>query len=55
VQANLNGQAAVASPDQYGALVAEQILRKGGNAVDAVVNDPKPADKKRQSTFLKVS
>lgn len=28
---------AVASPDQYGALVAEQILRKGGNAVDAAV------------------
>jgi len=28
---------AVASPDQYGATVAEQILRKGGNAVDAAV------------------
>ena len=33
--ANLAG--AVASPDQYGAIVAEQILRKGGNAVDAAV------------------
>ena len=31
------GQGAVASPDQYGALVAEQILKKGGNAVDAAV------------------
>jgi gamma-glutamyltranspeptidase / glutathione hydrolase len=28
---------AVASPDQYGAVVAEQILRKGGNAVDAAI------------------
>ncbi len=28
---------AVASPDQYGAAVAEQILRAGGNAVDAAV------------------
>jgi gamma-glutamyltranspeptidase/glutathione hydrolase len=28
---------AVASPDQYGADVAEQILKKGGNAVDAAV------------------
>jgi gamma-glutamyltranspeptidase/glutathione hydrolase len=28
---------AVASPDQYGAEVAAQILRKGGNAVDAAV------------------
>ncbi|MDR6982995.1 gamma-glutamyltranspeptidase/glutathione hydrolase [Rheinheimera pacifica] len=36
-QACLKGQAAVASPDQYGALVAEQILKKGGNAVDAAV------------------
>jgi gamma-glutamyltranspeptidase / glutathione hydrolase len=30
-------QGAVASPDQYGAVVAEQILRKGGNAVDAAI------------------
>lgn len=30
-------QGAVASPDQYGALVAEQIFRKGGNAVDAAI------------------
>jgi gamma-glutamyltranspeptidase/glutathione hydrolase len=36
-QASLKGQAAVASPDQYGAAVAEQILKKGGNAVDAAV------------------
>lgn len=36
-QACLKGQAAVAAPDQYGATVAEQILRKGGNAVDAAV------------------
>lgn len=28
---------AVASPDQYGALVAEQILAQGGNAVDAAI------------------
>src|SRR5690606_33606218 len=28
---------AVASPDTYGAMVAEQILRKGGNAVDAAI------------------
>lgn len=28
---------AVASPDQYGALVAEQVLRNGGNAVDAAI------------------
>jgi gamma-glutamyltranspeptidase / glutathione hydrolase len=28
---------AVASPDQYGAVVAEQVLRAGGNAVDAAV------------------
>src|ERR1700712_5299139 len=28
---------AVASPDQYGAQVAAQILKKGGNAVDAAV------------------
>ncbi|HSG52884.1 MAG TPA: gamma-glutamyltransferase, partial [Rheinheimera sp.] len=34
-EASLAG--AVASPDQYGASVAEQILRKGGNAVDAAV------------------
>ena len=31
------GSGAVASPDQYGAAVAEQILRQGGNAVDAAV------------------
>ncbi|WP_215397744.1 gamma-glutamyltransferase [Rheinheimera oceanensis] len=37
VQACLKGQAAVASPDQYGAAVAEQILKRGGNAVDAAV------------------
>lgn len=36
-QACLKGQAAVASPDQYGAAVAEQILKRGGNAVDAAV------------------
>lgn len=30
-------QGAVASPDQYSALVAEQILRKGGNALDAAI------------------
>ncbi|MBO9558340.1 MAG: gamma-glutamyltransferase [Caulobacter sp.] len=28
---------AVASPDRYGALAAQEILRKGGNAVDAAV------------------
>jgi gamma-glutamyltranspeptidase/glutathione hydrolase len=28
---------AVASPDRYGALAAEEILKKGGNAVDAAV------------------
>lgn len=28
---------AVASPDQYGAIVAENILRSGGNAIDAAV------------------
>ncbi|MBZ9613730.1 gamma-glutamyltransferase [Rheinheimera maricola] len=33
----LNATAAVASPDQYGATTAEQILRQGGNAVDAAV------------------
>jgi gamma-glutamyltranspeptidase/glutathione hydrolase len=31
------GSGAVASPDQYGAAVAEQILRRGGNAVDAAI------------------
>ncbi len=31
------GSAAVAMPDQYGAQVAEDILRAGGNAVDAAV------------------
>ncbi|MDP2713201.1 gamma-glutamyltransferase [Rheinheimera sp.] len=35
--ANPAGSGAVASPDQYGAAVAEQILRRGGNAVDAAV------------------
>lgn len=35
--ANPVGSGAVASPDQYGAAVAEQILRRGGNAVDAAV------------------
>ncbi|OHX15030.1 gamma-glutamyltransferase [Chromobacterium sphagni] len=33
----LAGQAAVAAPDQYGAAVAAQILKDGGNAVDAAV------------------
>jgi gamma-glutamyltranspeptidase/glutathione hydrolase len=36
-EAKVTGQGAVASPDQYGATVAEQILRKGGNAVDAAI------------------
>lgn len=31
------GLGAIASPDQYGAAVAEQIMRQGGNAVDAAV------------------
>lgn len=31
------GTAAVASPDQYGAATAGQILRRGGNAVDAAI------------------
>lgn len=34
---NENSIGAVASPDQYGAAVAEQIMRNGGNAVDAAV------------------
>ena len=34
---NENSIGAVASPDQYGAAVAEQIMRSGGNAVDAAV------------------
>ena len=34
---NENSMGAVASPDQYGAAVAEQIMRSGGNAVDAAV------------------
>lgn len=29
--------AAVASPDRYGALAAQSVLREGGNAVDAAV------------------
>src|SRR5690554_7730348 len=29
---------AVASPDPYGAMVAEQILARGGNAVDAAID-----------------
>lgn len=37
LQAEQKSLAAVASPDQYGALVAEQVFRKGGNAVDAAV------------------
>lgn len=32
-----NPQAAVAMPDQYSAAVAQEILQKGGNAVDAAV------------------
>mgnify|MGYP006173122555 CR=1 FL=1 len=32
-----DGTGAVASPDSYGAATAEQILRQGGNAVDAAV------------------
>jgi len=35
--ASINRTAAVAIPDKYGALVAEQILQKGGNAVDAAI------------------
>ena len=31
------GDGAVASPDQYGAAVAQQILQRGGNAVDAAI------------------
>lgn len=31
------GYGAVASPDQYGATVAQQILQQGGNAVDAAI------------------
>lgn len=38
-QSNNDTQAtgAVASPDKYGATVAEQVLKKGGNAVDAAI------------------
>ena len=36
-QSDLTGIGAVASPDQYGAATAKQILLKGGNAVDAAV------------------
>lgn len=32
-----NNVGAVASPDQYGAAVGEQIMRSGGNAVDAAI------------------
>lgn len=31
------GNGAVASPDQYGAATAQQIMRQGGNAVDAAI------------------
>lgn len=31
------GVAAVAAPDEHGAVVAEEVLRKGGNAVDATI------------------
>lgn len=31
------GDGAVASPDQYGAAVAQQVLQRGGNAVDAAI------------------
>jgi len=31
------GKAAVAMPDRYGAQVSEDILRAGGNAVDAAI------------------
>ena len=34
---NEHNWGAVASPDQYGASVAEQIMRQGGNAIDAAV------------------
>lgn len=34
---NEHSLGAVASPDQYGASVAEQIMRQGGNAIDAAV------------------
>ncbi len=33
----LAGEAAVASPDRYGAEVARRILGRGGNAIDAAV------------------
>lgn len=36
-KSELTGVGAVASPDQYGAATAKQILLKGGNAVDAAV------------------
>ena len=35
--ANVERTAAVAIPDRYGALVAEQVLQNGGNAVDAAI------------------